>query len=736
MSTWNLIVTMHSDWHVGSGSGGGSVDRRTVRDHEGLPYIPAKSLTGVLRDTCEEVCAALFPDEPDVADAWVERLFGSTRQPATVSVRPARMTTPSRTWLEGLASETKTSVLDGLCTIRAGVQIDRATGRAADDHLSFTEVARPMTLESTAEIDDDSDETLALFAAACSLTEYVGGKRRRGLGRCSIALVSADGRPPAVDVAAALPTAAPPRLQRDDLVEVAHTTESSAERVGLWLTLTSVTPLLFPRSRNGNTTVSHDHVPGAALMPVVHGLLAGAGIDASSAFRTGLVRVSAAHPMVGDELCRPVPLAFSAEKDPTAPESPRIFNSTVVDIDDLPVTKQMRSGWITERDGALSVHRVAMTTQMHNSVDDTLQRPSEDTGGLYSYVAVAPGQSFRALIQMTPQILAALTSRGLPEVASVGASRKDDYGQCRLTWTPVDSAAPRNGDVTELSLWCTTPLIVDSVLDQSQVAAIERTVARSLGVQSSQCRLDVERSRFRPTRLDSWHSRWGVPRPSIIGLAAGSVLRVVVDTPVSGATLSSLETNGVGRRTTEGFGSVIVNDPLLDRSELSMSTSRTTDVTPPRGAPVVAMPDDDALSRAVVYAVMAAVHETITDLFWSDNANHPAWMPRRSGENSTTNHQFAILRRWAKNVTAPLNTADKDQFDHDFDSWPNKQKDAAWALLSDPATAWATVGDFAHPFGGGMSTLPQGIDAAIWPEIVRGLVEAGHRRLTRGAGRG
>ena len=46
--TFQLRLTMLSDWHVGSGTGRpGNIDRLVVRDDDGLPFVPAKTLRGI-----------------------------------------------------------------------------------------------------------------------------------------------------------------------------------------------------------------------------------------------------------------------------------------------------------------------------------------------------------------------------------------------------------------------------------------------------------------------------------------------------------------------------------------------------------------------------------------------------------------------------------------------------------------------------------------------------------------
>ena len=49
-----LKLKFNSDWHIGSGTGiPGNVDSQVLRDEDGFPYVPGKTLTGILRDAAE-----------------------------------------------------------------------------------------------------------------------------------------------------------------------------------------------------------------------------------------------------------------------------------------------------------------------------------------------------------------------------------------------------------------------------------------------------------------------------------------------------------------------------------------------------------------------------------------------------------------------------------------------------------------------------------------------------------
>ena len=84
---FSVTLRMQSDWHVGSGTGRpGDIDALVRRDKNDLPYVPAKTLTGIWRDACETVARGLDNGEGNgVWQQWVTYLFGD--QPAAACVK-------------------------------------------------------------------------------------------------------------------------------------------------------------------------------------------------------------------------------------------------------------------------------------------------------------------------------------------------------------------------------------------------------------------------------------------------------------------------------------------------------------------------------------------------------------------------------------------------------------------------------------------------------------------------
>lgn len=210
MSELAVTVDMLGDWHVGTGTGRHAfVDRLVQRDASGLPYVPAKTLSGVWRDGCETVVHALDGGKPGPWHGWLEFVFGS--QPAleergvvtgggTGRPRPAVLFLDSLHYPAELAEalRDKPQMRQAAVFLKPGVTIDEATGRAEDKKLRFEEMARGgARLTGRAEITGsewlDTEQlhcVSALLDAGARLVEGIGGKRRRGAGYCRMRLVS------------------------------------------------------------------------------------------------------------------------------------------------------------------------------------------------------------------------------------------------------------------------------------------------------------------------------------------------------------------------------------------------------------------------------------------------------------------------------------------------------------------------------------------------------------------
>jgi CRISPR-associated protein Csx10 len=203
---FRISVAFTSDWHIGTGAGRpGSIDRLVRRDPvDRLPYVPAKTFTGVLRDSCEAIADGLDKADGGTGRAWMallDHIFGD--QPArarraaenapasaSLSIGPAHIVDSLLTSLRA-----KPALKRALTFVKPGVRIDPGTGQAQTKHLRMIEVVRGgVTLVSEATLDltrlpnEWHEPARALLWAGARSVGRVGGQRRRGLGRCNVTL--------------------------------------------------------------------------------------------------------------------------------------------------------------------------------------------------------------------------------------------------------------------------------------------------------------------------------------------------------------------------------------------------------------------------------------------------------------------------------------------------------------------------------------------------------------------
>lgn len=175
-------IDFFSDWHCGSGlSGGADVDALAVKDRRGLPYVPGRTVKGILRDACDDMCRYV-----GLAEADVRRVFGFFAADAAEAVRGCAFFSDAE--LSGAEAEAIVSerLAVGLYRSVASTAIG-VDGVAVDASLRKIQVVVPCRLEgSIVGVPCDFVESLGL---AMGLVKRLGVGRGSGLGRCRMSVV-------------------------------------------------------------------------------------------------------------------------------------------------------------------------------------------------------------------------------------------------------------------------------------------------------------------------------------------------------------------------------------------------------------------------------------------------------------------------------------------------------------------------------------------------------------------
>jgi len=158
-------------WHLGSGlNAGAKLDSPIVKDKDAIPYMPGKTIKGLVREMAE-----LLDDE-----TFVKKCFGA--EGADIGECYFSNATLNEDVIKQIVSN---KLQDNLYDEIASTKIEN--GIAVDHSLREIEVVVPVTLKGVI-TDVPCDEYKELMEKSLKMIKRVGLNRNRGLGRCSIAV--------------------------------------------------------------------------------------------------------------------------------------------------------------------------------------------------------------------------------------------------------------------------------------------------------------------------------------------------------------------------------------------------------------------------------------------------------------------------------------------------------------------------------------------------------------------
>ncbi len=176
----NYKITFLSDWHAGSGlSSGANADSIVIKDKNNLPYIPGKTIKGLLKDSLFDI---LDVQPTSINKELVDTLFGSEIN--------EKSTNPSKLFFSNVELVEKDEITSELTPFLyrnlASTTIDK-NGIAKEGSLRTMEVTLPISLEGYISKETEfNDDEKSLLELSMKWTRALGSNRNRGLGRCTI----------------------------------------------------------------------------------------------------------------------------------------------------------------------------------------------------------------------------------------------------------------------------------------------------------------------------------------------------------------------------------------------------------------------------------------------------------------------------------------------------------------------------------------------------------------------
>jgi CRISPR-associated protein Csx10 len=248
----------------------------------------------------------------------------------------------------------------------------------------------------------------------------------------------------------------------------------------------------------------------------------------------------------------------------------------------------------------------------HNVIEDRQQRPTTEVGGVYSFEAIAPTDPkndgkpvvLRTELRLRADLVPSTSNWWTKFNGGVrlGVSKKDDYGEAQLNARKPEPCSTSVKVCDDgLFVWLLSDVLLrgNGLRAEPTVEALKQELEARLQVTLDIAEHDGLPSSFvRARRTESWHTGWGLPRPSLVGLQAGSCVKFAFGEGPrpDAATLAELEQTGLGERTAEGFGQVVFNRTLLTKRPCAWTAEDFGAAVPddPRGDTGTPEPNADA----------------------------------------------------------------------------------------------------------------------------------------------
>jgi CRISPR-associated protein Csx10 len=669
-----LEIEFETDWHIGSGAGiPGSIDRTVLKDKSGLPYVPGKTLTGILRDSAELV--ASVRDRAENGSRWdkaLKSLFVGDQPTQGEELTFAKIGVEDAVFSDSLKNIflCQESLRQALFIVQPGIKINRATGRTEEEHLFSREEARGgCALHAKVNIEETlSPEEEKLLGDAIKATRRIGGHRRRGAGQCKLSLVdTADG-------------------QERQPAQSGQTLPNNSEFIELEYVLETLQPVIVNRAALGNIVRSEVCIPGTLLLPF---FAKKASARVGEAISKGEFSVGPFYPESDGRLAYPVPFSYSKEKEAAG----EIINRLVTIYEGTQQMKDVRSGFVAPTSGIVMLSSSdrddIMTYRTHNTVDDEKQHPAENSGGPYTYEAIKPGLKLRGTIRMSGTFWSKIRDKEdfIKELAresttSIGQSKKDEYGSVKITFAGISSTSSITGELlsgNDNKKYIVAYLTSDALVRNESTLAFTGSaddfrdaLANTLGVTLEDVNFDGtnplggDRGHcIRFGRRESWHSKWGLPRPSLVYIQAGSVfLFEVKDSDACNFDLNAAEKKlfrGIGDRQAEGYGRVLLNPRFLcDRDVTVFQIAHDDGQDSVNGQIELSGSDENFLlglkKEYVKVTFVKAIRRVVSDYVWNKE-DVLGFFENVDRKSAPTASQFGLLREIAAAMSEIGNVA-------------------------------------------------------------------------------
>lgn len=529
MAKYKLVIEILSDTLFASAGGGAAVDSVTAHHKNGLPYIPSKTIKGLMKESLIEVIEIMGEDwDKEDSNDPINKLFGKEGLDNQGSIK---FSNGEIVGIHGFEDEinknelSQSEVLDYFTYIRHQTAISE-DGIAKEGSLRTSQVLKP-ELKFEVFINGLDDTNKELLDKACLNLRRAGTNRNRGFGKI-LCTLEADAR-----------------------------RESESILEGNKFKLELLTPALIPSTgADSNTVSSEKNISGRKIL----GMLASRYIKdykLSEAhkdetfkrlFLSGQVKFSDGFIIKDNKVCFPLGQHWVTNKEKKKVE----FDFR----EDKPSENWKPIGGFYSLNGNQKAN-VSTILDFHNSRNKVNQKDqkgihtrikgSNQGDGIYYYESLREGQEFAFKIDGQDEDLAKLRSlMADSDELRLGKSTSTALGKVSITNYDATFIPKAKEDNNDNILTFVSPVILRNNNGEYDPGFEQLKIA--LGVDD----LEIKNVRIRTTKVQVFQGAINMQYPEILAISAGSSVQL------SKEQFSNVKGKSIGEFTHEGYGKFVV----------------------------------------------------------------------------------------------------------------------------------------------------------------------------------
>lgn len=191
MEALEFKIQFLSEWHTGSGlTSGSDLDALVIKDQNNLPFIPGKTLKGLIKEACENYNRLSGGKQDEIIQKYFGVESSTDDNPELTKKGEAHFTNAE------ISDAFKKSILQNENSKKLSNHFYRAVastaigenGVAKQHSLRRMETVIPLVLYAKVLFLED-DKIRDLIGESMGMIKRLGQNRHRGLGRCSFEIV-------------------------------------------------------------------------------------------------------------------------------------------------------------------------------------------------------------------------------------------------------------------------------------------------------------------------------------------------------------------------------------------------------------------------------------------------------------------------------------------------------------------------------------------------------------------